>query len=119
MNINIKLCDYWKKTLGLSDWDIVIKTKRRWDIGEERQGEVQYSFLGKQALINILDPSDWNNEDFKQDIEKTLVHELLHCKFAILESETGEIGYYAHQLLNDIAKSFVKCRKGNENGDEV
>jgi hypothetical protein len=47
------------------------------------------------------------------DKEKTLVHELLHCKFAIIDYSGNEIvDRLIHQLIEDRAKSLVKAKRG-------
>lgn len=104
---------YWIKLLHLEDWDIVCKTKRRTELDLDGQGEVKYNFVGKQALISILDEVDWDNEYFKQDVEKTLVHELLHLKFDEIPVKKG-FENKQHQLLNDMAVCLVNARRMGE-----
>ena len=107
---------YWKDILNLNDWDIKVKTVRQGEMDEENQGEVRYNFVGKQAIIKLLDPIDWTNKDFDQDKDKTLIHELLHLKFAVIDDIIDKP--IVHQLLNDIAKAIIEThRRSERNGN--
>ena len=110
---NTVLIAYWVDLLNLRDWEITVKTVRRTDLELDGQGEVKYNMTGKQALILLLDPIDWQNDNFKQDQEKTLVHELLHLKFDEIPVKK-KFKQKQHQLLNDMAKCLVNVRRGRE-----
>ena len=101
---------YWQHVLDLDHWDIVAKIKRRADMGEENQGDCNWVFIDRVAIISLLSPIDWDNNDFEQDMEKTLVHELLHCKFDELEA-TEKTEKFIHRLLNDMARSLVYANR--------
>lgn len=105
----VECSKYWIPLLGLSDWKIVLKVVHQADMceEEERQGEVLYSLTGKQAIVKILDPADWNNDDFMQDMEKTLVHELLHLRFDVIDCKDKTSDKLMHQLLNDVSRWLV------------
>ena len=105
---------YWQHVLGLDHWNIVAKIKRRIDMGDENQGECNWEFIGRSAIVSLLSPLDWINSDFEQDMEKTLVHELLHCKFdEIGVPEWGD--KFLHRLLNDMAVALVRVyREGGK-----
>ena len=42
------------------------------------RGSVQISLETEQALIRVLSPQDYPNTPFEQDMEVSVVHELLH-----------------------------------------
>ena len=107
-----KKLKYWQSILGLDDWDIKVKVIKQCEFCwcEDASGEVKYNFIHKEALIHLLNPEEFKNPDFKYDIEKTLVHELLHCKFAIIEKEE-QINDITHQLIDEIAKSMIKLKR--------
>lgn len=46
--------------------------------------------LLNRAVIKILDPSDYPQTPFEQDMEISLVHELLHLHFALFEPKTDD-----------------------------
>ena len=104
--------EYWRDVIGLNDWEIRASIERKDDMFlEDAQGAAQYQFISRQAYIQILDVCDYPDEMFTQDQEKTLVHELLHLKFALAE-KTDEMDKWTHQLLNDMAKALIKVRRG-------
>ena len=77
------LCTYWQKKLRIYDWTIglAIGRKDSFEV-EERCGEINISVANGSAKILILDPVDYPKSNYiKQDMEVTLVHELLHLRF--------------------------------------
>lgn len=81
----------WKPILRLSDWDIVIGYKRAFDLRPSEQGQCAWTVAKKSAHICVLDPCDYDPSNvWPQDIEKTVVHELVHLHFAIVD-DRGEL----------------------------
>lgn len=82
------LCQKWQTLLRLRDWDIDVELfSAREFSGEDRQGEVFYDISTGQAIIHLLDVDTKLDTPFPYDLEKVLVHELLHLHFAIFEPE--------------------------------
>lgn len=80
------LCLRWQRVLGLSDWDVKVSYVRAYDM--EGQGRCSATPKLRKALIAILDPQDYDPaQHWPQDVEQTLVHELLHLYF-----RAGDIG---------------------------
>lgn len=85
-------CAEWQRVLGLQDWRVIVKLVRFAAYGSEqvsKAGEVKVNNEKREALIRITDPEDYAlqcDADFEkpQDMERTLVHELLHLHFAPL-----------------------------------
>lgn len=122
-----KLADYWVKRLQLDDWDIKFNLNAsRNQLGEGTVGEARLNEVTKQAAILVLKNEDFDGGEyaFTFDFERTLVHELLHLKLCLLESDSdNELrNRVVHQLLEDLAKAFVdknpcpagRCRAGGE-----
>lgn len=109
-----EVSEYWIDVLGLKEWDIVFRIQRKSDMTlPDCSGDVNYQFIHKKAIVSLIDPIDWNNDLFEQDMEETLIHELLHLKFAITDdTEEGQnsMPLLSHQLLCDIARSLLKAR---------
>ena len=113
-----KLLEEWKERLGLQDWLIILQYNcKREDFNlDDVDGEVTVLHDSKQAIVRILKPELFEGiTDF--DFEQTLVHELLHCKFDILDyyskSYDGEVtNAIRHQLLDDLARAFVMAKRG-------
>lgn len=76
----------WQKRLRLQDWWIYLRIKRARDMSfEDSQGSCNWNLLRKTAVIELLDPIDWDDSRVQaQDHEMTIVHELLHLHFAAL-----------------------------------
>ena len=82
------LCKEWQERLRLQAWDVKTGIYRERNFcGPERQGENEYNLATGTSLIRILDPADYPESKFKQDMEVTLVHELLHLVFAPFEPD--------------------------------
>ena len=80
------LLDEWIKRLRLQDWDISVGIYRTTDFYNEGVGENTYNISSAKSTIRIIDPCDYpKNTKFPQDMETSLVHELLHLKFAHFE----------------------------------
>jgi len=87
--LNQKL-KYWQEKLRLRDWIINVKIMRQREMSQsDRLGEIQFNVYKKTALISILDPVD-HDDWFEQDMENTLVHELLHLHFSGISYHFGK-----------------------------
>lgn len=78
-----ELLKEWQEILRLQHWKIVLKTDRRYNLPEGSQGTISWKQEKLCAMIKILDPADWDPSSLiPQDMECTLVHELIHILFA-------------------------------------
>ena len=105
----------WKKILRLQEWDITAQISRAMHFNLEGvQGENRITLVSKQAMILLLDPIDYPDySSFPQDMEQTLVHELLHCTMAELEpSDEDSLEYTVwHSTIDTLAKAFVAANR--------
>lgn len=102
-------------------------------IGNISAGEIQVDYASGTVLILILDPKDYKEQDFfmEQDIEETLVHELLHLYFydidglsphnisqlymeEISRTEGDKNINRPEKLINDMAKIMVKLKRARK-----
>src|SRR6266852_4532547 len=96
----------WQKRLHLLDWKIAIAFT---DIGFLKEATGNSSPVGacehfaetKEAKVWVLQPSDWDVEpdERQQDVEDTVVHELLHCQFAPFGYESDLERLYIEQTI--------------------
>lgn len=114
--------DYWRNKLGLNDWTI----KFDWDVEpedmaiEDSCGCASWQESNKTALIQILRPDRYGERVAPFDVEKTIVHELLHIKLSFISSECDPLQQrVAHQLIDDLAKSMVSARRDNKIGGKA
>ena len=110
------LFEKWVNILDLGSWNIHFEwSVKEKDMPEEdTTGYTQYLHTKKQAIITMLDPADFeiDNEYFNYDYEQTLVHELLHLKFSDIEDSENELqNKLLHQLIDSLAKSFIKVKE--------
>lgn len=106
----------WQGRLCLTEWDIVLKIVRRSEFGEEdNQADVTYNEVSRQGIIRILDPIDWDNDLFNQDMEKSLVHELLHLMWRDFEPADGDSREHIlwHSRLETTARIMVALKRGS------
>ena len=108
---------WWQEKLFLTDWIIRAKivSPDEFNSGTDIVGENTYDPTIKCSIIRIIDPKyyDYNNV-MKYCAEKTLVHELLHCKYNWCNSDhTYEARYVdiiEHSLLEQMAKTLIMAK---------
>ena len=104
------LCVEWQRRLGLADWRVSIRYVRGWEISGA-EGRCSPEPSRRLALIAVLDPIDYNPaNEWPQDVEVTVVHELLHCYH-----HAGERGSREDLLLEQgveaTARALVALRR--------
>jgi len=121
----------WQARLFLSDWIIVLKLVDSSEMSNAKHaGEIEPSYENQSAVIYMAkaNPDDVRNFIAKIVAEKTLVHELLHCKYMepdITQYEAWYTSMRKHQLLEKMAKSLIMAEYGlsyewfvNNRGDD-
>jgi hypothetical protein len=98
-------CTEWQKRLRLQDWIVKPKLYRERDMKLSGcQGECEWQLKTKIAAIRILDVVDYPEDlIIDQDMEKVLVHELLHLHFAALYADTKDAS------INDAQEQAIDC----------
>ena len=100
----------WQKILRLQDWQIKIEFRRKFDMPEYKQGTVGFNAGKKMAAIGIIDPIDYSpKSDWPQDVEGTIVHELLHLHFGLTDtSKSGSLEEDLwEQAINSLETALV------------
>ena len=120
VDVGKRLFKEWVERLGLTDWHFTFKTNvRPENMGvPDSEGCTTWTESTKSAWIDIMD------EQFRSeyatarpfDFERTLVHELLHCKLSLLCDEKDSLkDRICHQVIDDLARAFVDAkRSGNK-----
>lgn len=110
-----KLLKKWQHILDLDNWTIKLTDNCTIEDIGENSGYCDYDELHKCAVIYILDEKQYGDRILPLDIEKTLVHELLHIKFWFLDkSESIVQNRLVHQLIEDMAKALVSIKRNKE-----
>lgn len=104
----------WQHRLFLDDWTIDLRLVKAKEI-DGFTGRSYLVFPLQSVVIKIAKPNkDIKNRIVKYCAEETLIHELLHCKYNILEKDnTYESAYLdgrQHQLLEQMAKSLIMAK---------
>lgn len=104
----------WKHRLFLDDWIIKIELLQPDDM-PDMDGHNSFVVERKSCIVNICIPNnDIRGRIEKFCAEKTLVHELLHCKYNIVEEDNTYEGVlveiHQHTLLEQMAKSLIMAK---------
>ena len=82
----------------------------------DQQAGVNWVVKKKTAIIKILDSKDYLLDSgpnclYPQDMEQSLVHELLHLHFAAIDDYEGLKDIVHEQAIDQIAKSLIKVKR--------
>ena len=106
MKKNDAILEKYVELLNLQDWHIVVNDNVEPDDLQDCFGDVMYQESKKLAIIRIVNPSklsEQNKEFFSY--RRTLLHELLHVKFALLDNSGNALqDRIVHQFVDDFAK---------------
>ena len=108
-----ELLTKWKDRLCLGDWEIKLIADCVPDelLSADATGEVEYTFVNRSAIIRIIKPEVYGERLRPFDFEKTLVHELLHLRFAVIDTADEVRDRVQHQLMEDLARAMVYANR--------
>jgi hypothetical protein len=113
-------CAEWQKILRLQDWIVTTKISRERDMEEsDRNAEIEANLPKRMATIRILDPVDYPpNLVEEQDMELSLVHELLHIHlFPLFADREDEIRMVAEeQAIEAISRGLIELSRKHKTG---
>ena len=80
-------CAHWQKLLRLQDWTVEIRILRQWDMERENCMAYVLRFPPKRhAVICFRDSIDDEPHGWpREDMEQSLIHELIHCHITPFE----------------------------------
>jgi len=98
----------WQERLKLKDWQVSIVMTRRSDLKPKTLGATHWDKNKKCASISVLDPSDYNLpfRDILNDLELTVVHELVHLDLAALPRSEASRSNEEH-AVNRLADALL------------
>jgi hypothetical protein len=112
-------CAEWQRILKLQDWDISsVKIVSSREMGNLTQtGSISWDIAHMVASIKLISPEDYPGDAaqfFPYSMEETLVHELLHLRFAgfDVDSDSPE-GLAQEQAINALAHALVTLKNAN------
>ena len=98
----------WQQRLKLADWHISVQQVRRTDLKPKTMGGISWDKPKMSAVIWVLDPVDYQLP-FKamlDDMELTIVHELVHLELASLPRKEASRSVEEH-AVNGIADALL------------
>lgn len=115
-----KLLNEWQERLELQDWAIILRydcKRNDMDDPDYSIAETTWETTNKCARIKVISKEEYGERMLAYDFEKTLVHELLHCKFSMIDKDLntyeGIVAEQArHQLIDDLARALVMAKRG-------
>ena len=108
---------YWQRRLNLQDWNISIVVARATELKPRTLGNIHWDTTKKTAIIRVLDPADYELPPaaMLDDMEFTVVHELIHLELAPVLSEfsRNEANRRDEEhAVNQMADALLKLKRG-------
>lgn len=107
-------CAEWQKILRLQDWIITLRITRQRDMNLKGNAEIEATLPKRMATIRILDPVDYPDGLAEpQDMELSLVHELLHIHlFPLFADREEEMRMIAEeQAIEAISRGLIALNR--------
>jgi hypothetical protein len=107
----------WQKRLSLQEWSVSVVVSRASDLKPKTLGNIHWDREKKTAVIRVLDPADYKLpfEQMLQDIEFTIVHELIHLEIAPVFTDlqrTDANRMEEEHAVNQMADALLKLDRG-------
>jgi hemerythrin superfamily protein len=110
------LLNEWIRRIGLEKWTIystLDEIPSQMD-NKDHAGEAEWHATEKIGYIRVL-AKRYHELDDKYDFERTLVHELLHLKFAVFwDNSEGFATSLLHQTIEKMASALVDAKRSGE-----
>lgn len=106
--LNARL-SFWQQRLDLQDWTLSVLSTRRADLKPETLGNIHWDAPHKTAVVRVLDISDYRTScpAALDDMELTVVHELVHLTLFPLRSPTTD-RHQEERTVNQISDALLK-----------
>jgi hypothetical protein len=102
----------WQQRLHLEDWHITVAIARKAELKPRTLGGTRWDKHKKSATIWVLDPADYSLPftDVLNDLELTLVHELVHLELASLPRSEASRSPEEH-AVNRLSEALLALDK--------
>jgi hypothetical protein len=99
----------WQQRLNLQDWRITIIMSHPSDLKPRTLGNIHWDADKRSAVIRVLDASDYKLgfRDMLDDMEFTVVHELIHLELSSLPRSEASRRDEEH-AVNQITDALLK-----------
>ena len=104
----------WQKRLDLNDWQITTQIVRVWDLKPDTLGNLRWNSDNRTATIRVLNPVDYDlpASDVPQDMEYTIVHEMVHLQLSALPRDPSTKNI-EERVVNKISEALFQLEKGD------
>ena len=104
----------WQDRMNLKDWDIRVELVRADRLEPKTLGNIHWDTDVKSAIIMVLSPRDYKLpfKPMLEDMEFTVVHELVHLELASLPRSDASRRVEEH-AVNEIATALLKLARRN------
>lgn len=103
----------WQERLSLNDWKISIELVRREKLDPDTLGNVHWDTDNRQGSIGVLSTRDYPAMPFRDmldDMELTVVHELVHIHLASLPRSEASRGR-EERAVDQLSRALLKLAK--------
>jgi hypothetical protein len=102
----------WQQRLDLKDWNIRVELVRPNALEPKTLGNVHWDLNTKSATIDVLSAYDYTlpTPEMLNDMEFTVVHELVHIHLASLPRSDASVRTEEH-VVNELARALLNLAK--------
>ena len=102
----------WRRRLNLEQWNISVVMTRRSDLKPGTGGKIRWDKDKRSALICVVAASDYQLplQEMLDDMEFTIVHELIHLELASLPRSEASRSSEEH-AVNRIAAALLRLAR--------
>jgi hypothetical protein len=104
----------WQARLALTDWKVDAHIVRAADLNPDTLGHLKWNASDHTASIKVLSPLDYDlpADQIPADMERTVVHELVHLQLSVLPRNGSKIT--EEQVVNKITEALLQLDHGGE-----
>lgn len=102
----------WQARLALTDWKVEVHIVRASDLNPDTLGHLKWNASDHSAIIKVLNPVDYDlpAAQIPADIERTVVHELVHLQLSALPRNGSKV--VEEQVVNKLTEAFLQLDTG-------
>jgi len=102
----------WQDRMNLKNWNIQVQLVRTGQLEPKTLGNIHWDTDRKTATISVLSPEDYKLpfQAMLDDMEFTIVHELVHLELASLPRSDASRRVEEH-AVNEIATALLKLAR--------
>jgi len=103
----------WQQRLALEEWKIDARIVRQRDLNPDTLGNLKWTSTNHTAAIKVLDPRDYDMPaaQIPADIERTVVHELVHLELSVLPRDGSR--KVEEQVVNRMTEALLELDHGD------